>query len=31
MKVNGLTGMLVPTKLVPEIRRLIGRRRSGLS
>lgn len=27
MKVDGLTVMLVPTKLVPEIRRLIDRRR----
>jgi hypothetical protein len=27
MKVEGMTVMLVPTKLVPEIRRLIGRRR----
>jgi len=27
MNVQGLTVMLVPTKLVPEIRRLIGRRR----
>jgi hypothetical protein len=27
MKVDGLSVMLVPTKLVPEIRRLIGRRR----
>ena len=25
MKVEGRTGMLVPTKLVPEIRRLIAR------
>jgi hypothetical protein len=27
MKVEGLTVMLVPSELVPEIRRLIGRRR----
>jgi hypothetical protein len=27
MNLDGLTVMLVPTKLVPEIRRLIGRRR----
>jgi hypothetical protein len=27
MKIEGLTVMLVPTNLVPEIRRLIGRRR----
>ena len=27
MKIDGLSVMLVPTKLVPEIRRLIGRRR----
>jgi hypothetical protein len=27
MKVKGLTVMLVPTDLVPEVRRLIGRRR----
>jgi hypothetical protein len=27
MKLDGLSVMLVPTKLVPEVRRLIGRKR----